>query len=152
MAAPKIDPRGKVMALDLGEKRIGVAISDATRTIASPHSMINRKSRSEDIARYVNLIDQNGVGLIVIGLPIPLHGVEGQRAAWVRDYGEQLARSIDIPVVFWDESLTTVAAESALRAQGKHGKKLKDQVDAVAAALILQAYLDAQRGETADDT
>jgi putative holliday junction resolvase len=150
MITARKDTRGKVMALDLGEKRIGVALSDTTRTIASPYSVINRKSRAEDIERYRRLISEQEVGLLVIGLPIPLSGVEGQRAAWVRDYGEECARHLPVAVEYWDESLTTKEAEASLREQGRRGKKIKDRVDAVAAALILQAYLDAQWGRIAD--
>lgn len=141
---------GPIMALDLGEKRIGVALSDATRTIAAAHSVITRKSRVEDAARYAQLIAERGVTLLVIGLPITLGGEEGQRAAWVRDYAADLAARLPVPVVFWDESLTTKEAEASLRAQGKRGKKVKSQVDAVAAAIILQSYLNAQRGVTTD--
>lgn len=135
------------MSLDLGEKRIGIAISDPARIIASPHMVLNRKSRADDFARYAQLIRDQDVSLIVIGLPITLAGHEGQRSAWVRDYAEALGRDIDTPIVFWDESLTTVAAIEALQAQGRRGKKLKDRVDAVAAALILQSYLDANEGK-----
>jgi putative Holliday junction resolvase len=85
--------------------------------------------------------------LLVIGLPLTLGGEEGQKAAWVRDYAADLGRHIDVPIVFWDESLTTVEAEASLRAQGRRGRKLKARVDAVAAALILQSYLDAQSGD-----
>jgi putative Holliday junction resolvase len=138
------------MALDLGEKRIGIALSDATRTIATAHAVIARKSRAEDVARYATLIAERGVTLLVVGLPITLGGEEGQRAAWVRDYAAALAGQLPVPIVFQDESLTTKEAEASLRAQGKRGKKVKERVDAVAAALILQAYLDAQRGVTTD--
>lgn len=139
------------MALDLGEKRIGIAISDPMRIIASPHSTLNRKSRANDFAHYVRLIDEQQIALLVIGLPITLGGEEGQRAAWVHDYSADLGRHIDIPIVFWDESLTTVAATAALHAQGRRGRKVKERVDAVAATLILQSYLDAQPGEARDD-
>jgi putative Holliday junction resolvase len=139
--------RGRVMALDLGEKRIGVAVSDPTRTIASPYMVLNRKSRAADFARLARLIDEQQITLLVVGLPITLGGLEGERAAWVRDYAADLGSHIAIPIVFWDESLTTVAAEAALHAQGRRGKKVKERVDAVAAALILQAYLDAQPGD-----
>lgn len=139
------------MALDLGEKRIGVAISDPGRTIASPHLVLNRKSRADDFTRYNALIESQAVTLVVVGLPITLGGDEGQRAAWVRDYADDLGRNIDIPIVFWDESLTTVAATEALRIQGRRGRKLKERVDAVAAALILQSYLDAHEGVTTND-
>lgn len=138
---------GRVMALDLGEKRIGIAISDPTRMIASPHIVLNRRSRADDFARYRALIREQAVTLVVIGLPITLGGQEGQRAAWMRDYAEELGHSIDVPIVFWDESLTTIAATEALHAQGRRGRKLKDRVDAVAAALILQSYLDANEGD-----
>ncbi len=139
------------MALDLGEKRIGVALSDPTRTIASPHSVIHRKSRAEDAARYAQIIAERGITLLVIGLPITLGGEEGQRAAWVRDYAATLAEQLSVPIDFWDESLTTKDAEASLRAQGRRGKKLKAQLDAVAAALILQSWLDAQREGSGDD-
>ena len=133
------------MALDLGEKRIGVALSDDTRTIARSHTVISRKSRKEDFQRYASIIAEQDVTLLVMGLPIPLSGVEGQRAAWVRDYSEELRQQIDVPLVFWDESLSTKQAEASLRARGKSGKKIKERVDAVAAAFILQDYLDAHR-------
>lgn len=139
--------RGRVAALDLGEKRIGVAVSDPTRTIASPHAVVKRRSRAVDFARFARLIEEQQIALLVIGLPITLGGQEGLRAAWARDYAADLGHHIDIPIVFWDESLTTVAAEEALRAQGRRGKKVKERVDAVAATLILQAYLDAQPGD-----
>ncbi len=139
------------MALDLGEKRIGVAISDPTRLIASPHSIIKRTSRAADFEQYARLIEANGITLLVIGLPITLGGEEGQRAAWVRDYAAGLSDHVDIPIEFWDESLTTVDATAALHAQGRRGRKVKERVDAVAAALILQSYLDAQPGELTDE-
>ena len=141
---------GRVMALDLGEKRIGIAISDTTRTIASPHSVLKRTSRAADFSGYVRLITEHQITLLVVGLPITLGGEEGQRAAWVRDYATDLAHHIDIPIAFWDESLTTVAATAALHAQGHRGRKVKDRVDAVAATLILQSYLDAQPGDATD--
>ena len=133
------------MAIDLGEKRVGLAISDPTRLIASAHSVMNRKSRAEDFAHYARLIEEQQVTLLVMGLPITLAGHEGDRAAWVRDYTADLCNHIDIPVVYFDESLTTKQAEASLRAQGKRGRKIKERVDAVAAALILQSYLDADR-------
>lgn len=150
MTAPSDRP-GPVAALDLGEKRIGVALSDSTRTIASPHSVVRRASRAEDFGRFAALIETHRVSLIVIGLPITLDGQEGQRAAWVRDYAGDLGLHIDIPIEFWDESLTTVAATDALHTQGRRGRKLRDRVDAVAAALILQSYLDAHRGDSPHD-
>lgn len=136
---------GRVLALDLGEKRIGIALSDATRLIGSAHSMLERRSRAEDFVHLAEMAAANHVTLVVLGLPITLAGHEGDRAAWVRDYGAELAQHLDIPVTYWDESLTTKQAEATLRAAGKGRKQMKAQVDAVAAALILQSYLDAQR-------
>jgi putative Holliday junction resolvase len=139
-----MESKGKVMALDLGEKRIGVAISDDSRTIARAYAVLSRKSRREDFQRYANIIDDQKAILLVMGLPVPLSGVEGQRAAWVRDYTAELAQYIDIPIEYWDESFSTKQAEASLRARGKRGKKVKERLDAVAAAFILQGYLDAQ--------
>ena len=136
------------MALDLGEKRIGVAICEETRTIAKAYAVLSRKSRKEDFERYANIIADQKITLVVMGLPIPLSGVEGQRAAWVRDYTADLAQHIDIPIEFWDESFSTKQAEASMRARGQRGKKMKQRVDAVAAAFILQDYLEAQSHST----
>jgi putative Holliday junction resolvase len=132
------------LGVDLGEKRIGLAVSDPTRTIASAYQIMKRRSRREDFARYEKIVATEKITLLVMGLPVPLSGVEGQRAAWVRDYSADLSRNLPIPIVFWDESFSSKRAESALHAQGYRGQKVKDRVDAVAAAIILQSYLDAQ--------
>lgn len=142
----KLDYPGRIMALDLGEKRIGVAVSDETRLIASPYGVLKRKSRREDFERYAKIIEEQQIKLLVVGLPIGLDGEEGKQSAWVRDYTAELEQHIDIGIEFWDESLTTKDAQTSLRALGRRGKRLKDQVDAVAAALILQSYLNAARG------
>lgn len=135
--------KGRVMALDLGEKRIGVAVSDPTRTIAKAYGMIPRKSRREDFEHLGRIAAEQAITLLVVGLPVPFSGVEGPMAAWVRDYTADLAQHLGLPAEFWDESLTSVQAEESLRARGKRGKKIKQRVDEVAAAFILQSYLDA---------
>ncbi len=132
------------MAIDLGEKRIGIALSDESRIVAKAHTVLSRKSRKEDFRRYAAIIADQQIALLVMGLPIPLSGVEGQRAAWVRDYTADLARHIDIPIEFWDESFSTKQAETSLRVRDQRGKKFKQRLDAVAAAFILQDYLDAK--------
>lgn len=137
--------QGRVMALDLGERRIGIAVSDTLRMIAQSHSVIKRKSRREDFERYAAIIAEQEATLLVVGLPVPLSGVEGEKAAWVRNYTADLQKHIDIPTVFWNEALTTKQAEASLRARGKRGRKVQERIDAVAAAFILQSYLDAQR-------
>jgi putative holliday junction resolvase len=142
-ALPK---QGKVMALDLGEKRIGVAVSDGLRMIASGHSVFKRTSRAADFVHIQELVAAENVTLLVMGLPIALSGEDSRQTAWVRHYTADLQNHLDIPVIFWDEGLTTKQAEASLRARGKRGRQLKERVDAVAAAFILQSYLDAHYG------
>ena len=137
--------KGRVMALDLGEKRIGVAVSDELRLVAKSHAVIKRKSRQEDFTRYQQIIAEQHITLLGIGLPITLGGENSEKTTWVRDYADDLRGHITIPITFWDESLTTVEAEASLRARGIRGKKAKARVDAVAAAFILQNYLDVHR-------
>ncbi|MFZ0546388.1 MAG: Holliday junction resolvase RuvX [Candidatus Promineifilaceae bacterium] len=136
---------GRRMALDLGEKRIGVAVSDETGLVARSYTVFKRSSRLADFEKIGRIIDQEAITLLIIGLPVLLSGEEGTKVAWVRDYGADLAKRLDIEIEFWDESLSTVAAEDSLRERGVHGRKRRERVDAVAAAFILQSYLDAHR-------
>ncbi len=136
---------GRVMALDLGSRRVGVAISDPTRTIAQSYGVVKRKSRAEDFARYRQILAEQQVTLLVVGLPTTAEGEDSDTAVWIRDYMTAFSQECDVPIHFWDESFTTVQAEESLRQRGKRGKKARQQVDAVAAAFILQSYLDAHR-------
>ncbi len=136
--------KGRVLALDLGEKRIGVAVSDATRTIARALTVLKRKSRQEDYSAIVRLVAEQQANLLIVGLPIPLSGIEGEKVAWVRDYAAGLEQNLAIPLLFWDEALTTVQAYDSMRQRGRRMKQAKERIDAVAAAFILQSYLDAQ--------
>ena len=131
------------MALDVGSKRIGIAISDATRTIAGSYGVIQRKSRQEDFARYRHIMAEQDVTLLVVGLPTRSDGSDSDIAAWIRDYTAAFSQTIDTPVEFWDESFTSMQAEESLALRGQRGKKAKQRLDAVAAAFILQSYLDA---------
>lgn len=140
---PTFEIKGRVMALDLGSKRIGVAVCDPTRTIAQSYGVIKRKSRVEDFERYEQIIAEEDITLLIVGLPTRIDGSDSDTAVWIRDYIEEFSNRIDIPVEFWDESYTTVMAEESLRQRGKRGKKARERVDAVAAAIILQSYLDA---------
>jgi putative holliday junction resolvase len=142
--AHKERPHGRVLALDLGEKRIGIAVSDETRTVARSHSVFKRTSRLADFENIGRIIDEEGVSLVVVGLPVHLDGREGQKAAWVRDYTAALADHLNVATEFWDEALTTVAAQESMRQRGQSRKKQRQWIDAVAAAFILQSYLDAQ--------
>jgi len=137
------EKKGRVMALDLGSKRIGIAISDATRTIAGSYGVIQRKSRQEDFARYRHIIAEQAITLLVVGLPTRTDGSDSETAVWIRDYIADFGRTINLPIEFWDESHTTEQAEASLALRGKRGKKARERVDAVAAAFILQSYLDA---------
>jgi len=138
---------GRVMALDLGEKRIGVAISDPTRTIARPLTVLPRTSRRAVIAALRRLIAEYGVEEVVVGLPRSLSGAEGPQARWARREAQALASHLPVPVTLWDERLSTATAEAyrALR-----GERSRAPIDAEAAAVILQDYLEAQRALPAD--
>lgn len=138
-------PTGPYLALDLGEKRIGIALTDRMRIVARPFSVIQRTSRQADFAQIGQITAAHEVCHIIVGLPIMLNGDEGPMAEWARDYGQDLGRTLGLPVTFWDEALTSIAAEKALREGGLTHKKIKNKIDAVAAALLLQSYLEAER-------
>lgn len=138
-------PGSRVLALDLGEKRIGVAISDEGRMLARSLTMLERQSRQQDFERIGRIVGEQGVSLVVVGLPLLASGQEGEKAAWVRNYSDDLQRQLALPVQLWDESYTTVQAEASLRERGIRGKRRRARVDAAAAAFILQSYLDAQQ-------
>ena len=135
---------GPILSIDLGEKRIGLAISDAGRMIARSYGVIQRKSRREDFARYQQVINEQKATLVVMGLPLQDDGTDSSTTAWVRDYTAALAQNITVPIVFWDESYTSQDAAASLSERGISAKKQKGRLDAVAAAFILQSYLDAQ--------
>jgi len=143
----------RYLSLDLGERRIGVAISDSIGMLARPLSTFKRTSREADFNHIANLVEEHNVETIIVGLPLNMDGTEGPQAAWVRDYSTALAAALQtraITVQLWDERLSTEEAEDIMRAQGKRPDKA--WIDAVAAAVILQNYLDAQRrGVTNDD-
>lgn len=139
------------MALDLGEKRIGVAISDETRTIARSLIVIQRKSRKSDFDRISRIASEQKASMMLVGLPLQASGEEGDKALWVRDYAGDLQRQLQLPLEFWDESYTTVQAEASLRERGVHGKRRRKRVDAAAAAFILQSYLDARASRGRDE-
>lgn len=130
----------RALALDLGERRIGVAISDALGMMARPLEIFSRTSRKADFAHIGALVATHQVDVVVMGLPLNMDGSEGRQAAWVRDYSAALAETLTVPMHLWDERLTSEEAADILRAQGK--STAKGTLDAVAAAVILQSYLD----------
>ncbi len=134
------------MALDMGEKRIGIALSDETQLLARSYEVLPRTSRQADFARLAEIAQQESVGFLVVGLPLTLDGEEGPLAPWVRDYTAALAERLQLPYTFWDETFTTKQASRSMRDRGTRAREQRGRVDAVAAAFILQDYLDARRG------
>jgi putative Holliday junction resolvase len=136
------------MGLDLGERRIGVALSDPSGTIASPLETLQRRAGKRiPFARLEAVAHAHGAERLVVGLPLDLRGNETPWCQEVRAVGDELARRLGIPVSYLDERLTSVRAERAVRASGlrKRQREEKGRVDAAAAALILQAWLDGSR-------
>ena len=134
---------GRLLGLDLGERRIGVAVSDELGLVASPVDTIDRRT---DVPRALRrLVEQYQAVALVAGLPVSLSGREGPQAEATREYTDVLAAEVGLPVEFWDERLSTSIAERSLIASGSSRKKRKTQVDAVAASIILQSYLDHAR-------
>jgi putative Holliday junction resolvase len=142
---------GRILALDVGEKRIGVAVSDETGTLARPLTTLTRASKREDFERVARLAAEQGAERVVAGYPRSLAGDEGPQARRVRRYVEALATTLPAPVELWDERYTTVEAQERL--QEAQRRKLRDrgQLDAAAAAIILQDYLDAHRPNSTGD-
>ncbi len=137
------DRPGRLLGLDVGGKRIGLAISDEMGIIASPVAMVPRGPRSgQEIRGHAERL---GAVSLVVGLPVGLSGREGPQAEDVRAFIEEQATIIGLPVIWWDERLTTSIAERSLIASGARRDKRKQQVDAVAAAVILQGYLDSRQ-------
>jgi putative Holliday junction resolvase len=131
----------KVMAIDYGDARTGIAISDLLCSIVGSTSVIHSRNQEKTITQISQLVTENGVGEIVVGLPRNMDGTEGVRAQLCREFAQLLSEATGITPVMWDERRTTVEAHQILSAHNYHGKKRKNTVDAVAAALILEGYL-----------
>ena len=131
----------KIMGVDYGDARTGIAISDLLCSIVGTTTVIHSRKDEKTIAEIRKLIAENGVGEIVVGLPKNMDGTEGPRAEVCRAFAEQLKAATGLPVAMWDERRTTVEAHNILSEHNYHGKKRKNTVDAVAASLILEGYL-----------
>lgn len=140
--APLLTPRRPVLGMDLGDKTIGLALSDTARRIATPLRTIRRVKFTLDAAELLKVVAEHQVAGLVLGLPLNMDGSEGPRAQSTRAFARNLSRLSDIPLVFWDERLSTVAAERALIAADMSRKKRADLIDHVAAGYILQGALD----------
>lgn len=133
----------RYLGLDIGEVRIGVAVSDELGAIASPVAMIPRKSNVA--AELRKLIGTYKPARLVAGLPVGLSGREGPQAEATRTFADALAEEVGLPLDYYDERLTSSIAEAALISQGTRREKRKQNIDAMAAAVMLQGYLDNQR-------
>lgn len=133
------------MALDVGERRIGIALSDPSRVLASPLTTVRAQPRAAAIQQIVALIKTNEVVDLVIGLPLTLSGEIGPQARRVRGFAEELAHHLNIPMHEFDERLTSVEAERIMIEAGLKPEQRKARIDQVAASLILQDFLQSQR-------
>jgi putative Holliday junction resolvase len=137
--------QSRVLALDLGKQRIGLALSDASQVIAQGLETLERTNIRQDLARLSQLASDNRVSLIVIGNPLHMSGREGFQAERAREFGARLQEASGIPVEFWDERLTTVEAERVLRQSGISIQKRAKAVDRLAAVILLESYLDSRK-------
>ncbi|MCP4182345.1 MAG: Holliday junction resolvase RuvX [Hyphomicrobiales bacterium] len=135
--------RGQRLAgLDLGSKTIGIALSDSLLNIASPSHTIKRSKFAKDAAELLAFCKAQDVFAIVLGLPLNMDGSEGPRVQSTRAFARNFGKTCDLPIVFWDERLSTVAAERAMIAADLSRKKRAEKIDAAAAGFILQGALD----------
>jgi putative Holliday junction resolvase len=141
-AVQALPPRTPVLGLDLGTKTIGIALSDITRRIASPLETISRTKFTADAERLLALAGQHKVTLFVLGLPLNMDGSEGPRAQSTRAFARNLSRLTPIPIIFWDERLSTAAVERMLIEADRSRRKRAEIIDKLAAAYILQSALD----------
>jgi putative holliday junction resolvase len=135
----------KVLALDIGSVRIGVATSDETEFLASPYRVIQRRSNRIAQEAILRSVDETQADLVVVGLPVSFDGKLHAQAASIQAFAEKLRRRLRVPLVYADETLSTVRAEEKLRASGVRAARIGERIDAAAAAVILQDYLDERR-------
>lgn len=141
----------RLLGLDIGEARVGVAVSDPDGTVASPVSVLDGRQLARDIRPLRLLTEDYEVDGLVVGLPVGMNGEEGAQAAAVRSVAERWAAALGLPVTYVDERLSSAEAARSMRAAGVSARKQRGQLDMVAAALILQTHLDSQRGSGLDD-
>jgi putative Holliday junction resolvase len=135
------------MGLDVGDKRIGIALSDPFATFAQPHATLARGRAAADVMRLAAVAREHEVTALVVGLPLHMSGEESAMAAKIRAFGDRLGWELGLAVTYWDERLTSQEAERTLIAGGVRRNKRKQVIDQVAAVLILQGYLDSVGGE-----
>ena len=143
--APTLPAFRALMGLDLGDKTIGVAVSDGMRGIATPLNTVKRKKFGVDAAALLDIMQERELAGIVLGLPRNMDGTEGPRCQSTRAFARNLTKLTDLPITFWDERLSTVAAERALLEADTSRKRRAEVIDHVAASYILQGALDRMR-------
>ncbi|MFN8471419.1 MAG: Holliday junction resolvase RuvX [Anaerolineae bacterium] len=143
-------PQGVVLALDVGNKRIGVAASDPLRLLARSLTTIERRSTSQAIDEIIRLVRAHAPVAVLVGLPRNMDGSLGSQAKSVLLFARRLQAQILEPVLLWDERLSTVQASEILSSQGVRAREQKGRLDAVAAAVILQEFMDNERAERGD--
>ena len=134
----------KIMGIDYGDARTGVALSDLLCSLVGSTTVVPSRNREKAVADIVRIAKENQVGTIVVGLPRNMDGSEGPRAQLCREFGDLVKAATGLPVVMWDERRTTVEAHNILSQHNYHGQKRKNTVDAVAASLILEGYLNSR--------
>jgi len=138
-----VTARTRLLGVDFGNVRVGLALSDPERRIASPLATYTRRDREQDGRYFRKVVADEEVGGLVVGLPVHTDGTEGKKAAEARRFGRWLGEVTGLPVVFWDERFTTVEAEEHLWTAGLTHKRRKARRDQVAAQILLQAFLEA---------
>ena len=136
---------GRILALDLGKRRIGLALSDELGLTAQGLETLERTNIRADLARIGQIAAENNVATIVIGNPIHMNGQEGRQSGFAHEFGARLHAATGLPVQFWDERLTTVEAQRVLRQSGISIEKRASAVDRLAAVILLESYLDSRR-------
>ena len=131
----------KILAVDYGDARTGIAISDLLCSIVGSTTVIHSRNQEKTLNEILRLVNENSVGEIVVGLPKNMDGTEGVRAELCREFAGKLEQATGLKVALWDERRTAVEAHNILSQHNYHGKKRKNTVDAVAASLILEGYL-----------
>lgn len=142
----------RILALDIGSRRIGIAISDPTELLARSLPLLRRTNLAADLASLHATVEREGAEQIVVGLPLTLEGEVGPQAEETLYFVEHLRSAVTVPLETWDERYTTVLAAQALRSQGIKARNQRDRIDSAAAAVLLQHYLDTRRSQAAAGT
>lgn len=140
----------KYLGLDVGNRRVGIAFGDSDLRIATPVTVVTRTNIEHDAQTIARLVHDYDATKLIVGLPRNMDGTQGMQAEAVIEYARTLEALVQVPVIFWDERLTTLEATQRTQSAGARGKKSRQGLDAIAAAVILQDYLDSQTNEKQD--